>query len=130
MTITAAFTTQGGLGHIPGIGHAGIFTITWDASSLVTGELLDDLLDYFSEIDAIIPAGVSAIELAGYVPSFSFTPSSALSTGGVLAYLTRVPALDGDAASAQPLAIADALDVASLGTTQVMVIGKAIDPRA
>jgi hypothetical protein len=102
----------------------GLFTITWDASSLVTGEALD-LTDYFSTIDAVIPAGISAIELAGYVPAFTFTPGATHTSSNLLATLAMVPALDGDAANAQALAIADAVDVASLGTTQILVFGMA-----
>ena len=49
----------------------GIFTVTWDDSSLVTGEPLD-LTDHFSTIDGVLNLGCSAIELAGYVPQWFF----------------------------------------------------------
>jgi hypothetical protein len=125
MAISAALSTnQLGVTPIPGLDMVGVFTITWDDSSLVTGEALD-LTDYFSTIDAVVPAGVSAIELAGYVPAFIFTPGAAHTNANLLCTLNRVPALDGNAANAQPLVPADALDVAALGTTQVIVYGKA-----
>jgi hypothetical protein len=125
MAISAALSTnQLGASPLPGVDMVGLFTITWDASSLVTGEALD-LTDYFSTIDAVIPAGISAIELAGYVPAFTFTPGAAHTSANLLATLAMVPALTGDAANAQALAIANAVDVASLGTTQILVFGKA-----
>lgn len=128
MAISADFSTnQQGIAPIPGIDMMGIFTITWDASSLVTGEALD-LTDYFSTIDAVIPAGVSAIELAGYIPAFTFTPGAAHTDANLLATLNRIPLLEIDDTvdiAAQPLVPANALDVAALGTTQIIVYGKA-----
>ena len=128
MAISAALSTnQQGVSPIPGIDMIGIFTITWDASSLVTGEALD-LTSYFSTIDAVVPCGVSAIELAGYVPAFIFDPGAAHTSSNLLAILGRVPALEIDDTvdiAAQPLAPSDALDVAALGTTQIIVYGKA-----
>lgn len=125
MAISAALSTnQQGTAPIPGVDMIGIFTVTWDASSLVTGEALD-LTSYFSTIDAVIPVGISAIELAGYVPAFIFTPGAAHTSSNLLATLAMMPALDGNAAAAQPLTPADGVDVAALGTTQIMVFGKA-----
>lgn len=128
MAISAALSSgQQGAAPIPGVAHMAMLTVTWDASSLVTGEALD-LTDYFSTIDAVIPAGVSAIELAGYVPAFTFTPGAAHTSSNLLATLARVPLLEIDDTvdiAAQPLAPADAVDVAALGTTQIMVLGKA-----
>lgn len=124
MAISAALSSgQQGVEPIPGIAFRGIFTVTWDNASLVTGEPLD-LRAWFSTIDAVIPCGVSSIDLAGYVPAFTFTPGATHTDANLLCTLARVPALDGDAASAQPLVPADALDVAALGTTQIMVFGK------
>jgi hypothetical protein len=134
MAISAALTSgQQGVAPIPGVDFMGIFTITWDSSSLVTGEDLTPtattgLGAYFSTIDAVIPCGVSAIELAGYIPAFIFTPGAAVATGSVLATLNRIPLLeidDGVDIDPQPLVPANGLDVAALGTTQIMVFGKA-----
>lgn len=125
MAITAALSTnQQGVSPIPGVDMVGLFTITWDNSSLVTGENLD-FTDWFSTVDAIVPAGISAIGLAGYVPSFVFTPGATTTATSVKAVLAMMPALDGNAAAAQPLTPADAVDVAAIGTTQIIVYGKA-----
>jgi hypothetical protein len=130
MAVSVALSSgQQGVAPVPGVDFIGIFTITWDNSSLVTGEDLTPTAStglgaYFSTIDAVLPCGVSAIGLAGYIPAFIFTPGAAVATGSVLATLNRIPALDGNAANAQPLVPADALDVAALGTTQIMVFGK------
>jgi hypothetical protein len=105
-----------------------IIKIVWDASSLVTGEPLPELANHFSKIDAICPAGVSAIELAGYVPAFIFTPGAAVTNASILATLNRVPLLTIDDTvdiAAQPLVPANALDVAALGYTMAVVYGKA-----
>jgi hypothetical protein len=128
MTISAALSTnQLGVTPIPGLDMVGVFTITWDDSSLVTGEALD-LTDYFSTIDAIVPAGVSAIELAGYVPAFIFEPGAAHTSSNLLCTLGRIPLLEIDDTvdiDPQPLAPANAVDIAALGTTQIIVYGKA-----
>lgn len=128
MAISAALSAnQQGATPIPGLAMVGIFTITWDASSLVTGEPLD-LTSHFSTIDAVLPCGVSAIGLAGYVPAFTFEAGAAHTSSNLLATLGRIPELEIDDTvdiAAQPLVPADALDVAALGTTQVMVFGKA-----
>lgn len=125
MAITAALSTnQQGVSPIPGVDMVGLFTITWDDSSLVTGENLD-FTAWFSTVDAIVPAGISAIGLAGYIPSFVFTPGAATSATSVKAVLAMMPALDGNAAAAQPLTPADGVDVAAIGTTQIIVYGKA-----
>lgn len=124
MAISAALSTnQQGISPIPGIDMVGIFTITWDNSSLVTGEPLD-LTDYFGTIDAVVPCGVSAIELAGYLPAFIFDPGAVHTSSNLLATLSMTPALDGDAAAAAPLTPASAVDIAALGTTQIIVYGK------
>jgi hypothetical protein len=110
---------------IPGLeSMAAIVEITWDDSSLVTGEPLD-LTDYFSTVNAIVPAGCSAIGLAGYIPNFVFTNGAENTSSNVLAVLMRMPALSGNAENAQPLVPADALNVAALGTTYAIVFGKA-----
>jgi len=127
MAISAALSTnQQGVVPVPGVDFIGIFTVTWDSSSLVTGEALD-LTDYFSTIDAVLPCGVSAIGLAGYIPAFIFTPGAAHTSANLLLTLNRIPLLEIDDTvdiAAQPLVPADALDVAALGTTQIMVFGK------
>lgn len=127
MAISAALSTnQQGVVPVPGVDFIGIFTVTWDDSSLVTGEALD-LTDYFSTIDAVLPCGVSAIELAGYIPAFIFTPGATHTSANLLLTLNRIPLLEIDDTvdiAAQPLVPADALDVAALGTTQIMVFGK------
>jgi hypothetical protein len=125
MAITAALSTnQQGVSPIPGVDMVGIFTITWDNSSDPAGEALD-LRTWFSTVDAIIPAGVSAIGLAGYQPAFFFTPGATTTATSVKAVLGYMPALDGNVAAAQPLTPADSVDVAALGTTQVIIYGKA-----
>lgn len=119
MAISAALSTgQQGTKPISGVAHMALFTITWDASSLVTGEPLD-LTSYFSTIDAVIPAGCSAIGLAGYIPAFSFTAGGTHTAADLLAYLMLQ---DGAAGPMEP---ANAVDIAALGTTQIMVWGKA-----
>lgn len=102
---------------------AAIVEITWDVSSNVAGEPLD-LTDHFSTINAVIPCGVSAIGLAGYIPSFVFDQGAAHTDANLLAVLGVVPALDGGAASAQPLTPANAVNVAAIGTTYALVFGK------
>jgi len=121
-----AFAVTNGPSPLGGFGLMAIGAITWDASSLVTGEPIPELVNYFSTIQAIIPSGVSALGLAGYVPSFVFDATAAVTAANVLAVLGRIPLLEIDDTvdiAAQPLVPADALDVAAIGTTQITVIG-------
>lgn len=130
MSIDAALSSgQKGIIAMPGMNHMGIFTVTLDDSSLVTGEALD-LTGWFSTIDAVFVCGVSAIEIAGYQPQFIFTPGDDHTDENLLLIFGMTPALDGNAAAAAPLTPANAVDLAALGTIQIMVIGKAVDPRA
>lgn len=112
----------------PGLDMVAIGTITWDDSSLVTGEPIPEIVNYFSEVHAIVETGVSAIGLAGYPAKFIFDPTAAVTAANVLATLARIPLLEIDDTvdiAAQPLVPADAVDIAAIGTTQVMIFGKA-----
>lgn len=111
---------------IGGLAQVAIGTITWDASCLVTGEPIPEMVNYFSTVKAIIEVGISAIELAGYPAKFIFDPDATVTAANVLATLARVPLLeinDTVDIAAQALAVADAVDIASLGTTQIMIFG-------
>ncbi|MFA5377725.1 MAG: hypothetical protein WC455_18390 [Dehalococcoidia bacterium] len=107
---------------IPGFDMVALGTITWDTTSLVTGEVLDCSAQ-FSKVDGVIDIGVSAIGLCGYIPQFVCAKGAAADTG-VLACLAIVDT-DGSYGKEGKLVPADGVNVAAIGTTRVMVIGKA-----
>jgi hypothetical protein len=109
---------------MPGLeAMAAIIEITWDTSSLVTGELLD-LTDYFYSIDLIVPAGMSAIGLAGYTPQFCYDSGAVHTSSNLLAVL-MINDTDGSYAKEGPMVPANAVDISALGTTYALVFGKA-----
>jgi len=117
MAHTAALSSnQQGLAALAGIDMVGIFTITPDASCLVTGEPLD-LTKYFATVDAVIPCGVSAIAAAGYNMVPIFSPGVAHTNANLLiAYMIET----GNAGALTP---ANAVDLSTY-TYQIMVFGK------
>jgi hypothetical protein len=118
MAYTGALSAnQQGIAAIQGIDMMGIFTVTPDSSSLVTGEPID-LTAYFATIDAVIPCGVSAIGGAGYVPVPIFDPGAAHTSSNLLIAMMNQ---DGDAGALEP---ANGADLHTF-TYQIMVFGKA-----
>jgi hypothetical protein len=106
---------------VPGFASVMFGTITWDSSTLVTGELLN-LSTYFEHVKGIVHMGWTTIAAAVYPVEFSFDPAAVVTSSNVLAYLLRDP--DPDLTATGPLVIADGLDAAALGTSQVMIIGE------
>jgi hypothetical protein len=103
-----------------------IFNVVPDTSWLATGEPLD-LTDYFKTVSfAAAVGGVDAIGDAGYkfdvvIPTSADTDITA---SNVLVSCTQVPSLDGNAASAQPLAQVSAEDLSGIATLRILVFGR------
>lgn len=118
MAYTGALSAnQQGIAPIQGVDMMGIFTVTPDASSLVTGEPID-LTAYFSTIDAVIVAGTSAIAGGGYVPVPIFTPGAAHTSSNLLLAMMNQ---DGAAGALEP---ANGANLSAV-TYQLVVYGKA-----
>ncbi|MFA5377726.1 MAG: hypothetical protein WC455_18395 [Dehalococcoidia bacterium] len=120
MAITIAFDQ--GSTPVPGLDMVALGTITWDDECDATGETLDCSAQ-FSKIDAVANAGVSAIGLVGYIPQFFYAAGCAAATG--VKVTMAVVDTDGSYGKEGKLVPATNVDIAALGTTRVLIIGKA-----